>query len=371
MGTGKPFHEVVYCFTDAAVIGVRFANLDDPKVKEAQGLDPNQPGTARPVALNPNGDYVMQPDDKILVLAEDNDTYQFGKSNNPVKTPVPNFRLPPPAPEKILLCGWRRDFDDLITELNKWVPKGSTLTLFNGFSEEKMKMMLENGGLGDLENIHQIEYLTGDPCSGKQLERLGPKKSPDEPDDRVKNSAYRVEEYNSILMLSEEGKDAGMSADSRVMVSMLVMRHIQESREVKNRILVTEIRDPRTQELMSLTKCSDSVVGNELVAMILAQISEDRDIGYVMEDLFSEEGMEMHIKDIRLFVAPDELLNWWDLITRCRQRNMLPIGWIRSCERDEDGEKIAVLNPEDKHTAMRWNGTEGDDLDYLIVISED
>merc|ERR1712159_432745 len=313
MGTGKPFHEVVYCFTDAAVIGVRFANLDDPKVKEAQGLDPNQPGTARPVALNPNGDYVMQPDDRILVLAEDNDTYQFGKSNNPVKTPVPNFRLPPPAPEKILLCGWRRDFDDLITELNKWVPKGSTLTLFNGFSEEKMKMMLENGGLGDLENIHQIEYLTGDP---------------------VKNSAYRVEEYNSILMLSEEGKDAGMSADSRVMVSMLVMRHIQESREVKNRILVTEIRDPRTQELMSLTKCSDSVVGNELVAMILAQISEDRDIGYVMEDLFSEEGMEMHIKDIRLFVAPDELLCWWDIVGRCMQRNMLPIGWIRKTLND-------------------------------------
>merc|ERR1712010_410528 len=134
------------------------------------------------------------------------------------------------------------------------------------------------------------------------------------------------------------------------------MRHIQVKRQLEaskfegtppvpvQRILVTEIRDPRTQELMSLTKCSDSVVGNELVAMILAQISEDRDIGFVMEDLFSEEGMEMHIKDIRLFVGPDELLCWWDLVGRCQQRNMLPIGWIRK-NGDPDAEIEAVINP--------------------------
>merc|ERR1712072_1521299 len=312
----------------------------------------------------------MQMHDKVLVLAEDNDTYEFGKSNDPVKTPVPNFRLPPPAPEKVLLCGWRRDFDDLISELDKWVPKDSTLTLFNGFSEEKMKMMLENGGLKTLENITHVEYITGDPCSGKQLERLGPKKHPDDPDDRVKNSAYRVEEYRCILMLSEEGKDAGMSAGSRVMVSMLVMRHIQEQRGVEGRILVTEIRDPRTQELMSLTRCSDSVVGNELVAMILAQISEDRDIGYVMEDLFSEEGMEMHIKDIRLFVAPDEVLCWWDLVGRCMIRHMLPIGWIRK-EGSDNNEWTALINPENKSERLHWHGADSPHGDLLIVISED
>merc|ERR1719409_1824127 len=128
---------------------------------------------------------------------------------------------------------------------------------------------------------------------------------------------------------------------------MLIMRHIEETRSKKTgtqgieKVLVAEILDPRTQELMSLTKCSDSVVGNELVAMILAQISEDRDIGYVMEDLFSEEGMEMHIKDIRLFVAPNEHLCWWDLVSRCRQRNMLPIGWMR--ERDAEGNFTQVI----------------------------
>merc|ERR1719272_2065864 len=110
---------------------------------------------------------------------------------------------------------------------------------------------------------------------------------------------------------------------------MLVMRHIQMKRGEENKCLVAELRDPRTQELMEYTKATDSVVGNEIVAMILAQISEDRDIGYVMEDFFSEEGMEMHTKDVRMFVGPGEELCWWDLVHRCMARNMLPLGWIR------------------------------------------
>ena len=67
---------------------------------------------------------------------------------------------------------------------------------------------------------------------------------------------------------------------------------------------------------MQVTKCSDSVVGNKLVSMILAQISEERDIGYVVEDLFSAEGCEMHTKDVRAFLAPDEMLSFWDLVNR-------------------------------------------------------
>merc|ERR1711865_751123 len=353
--TGQSFMDTCYRFYDAAVMGVRFANPSDPRVK---AFNPAE----RPVMLNPPGDYIMQYGDKLLVLAEDNDSYEFGASNEIPRTPVPPFELPPPPPEKILLCGWRRDFDDLITELDKWVPAGSSLTLLNHHDEAKQKELLAEGGIKDLVNIQNLEYLTGDPCSGKLLERLGPmdlsrqKEDPaSEPeDDRL--GTFRIEAYNSILMLSEEESgESGMCADSRVMVSMLVMRHLQQARHQAKRVLVSEIRDPRTQELMSLTKCSDSVVGNELVAMILAQISEDRDIGYVMEDFFSEEGMEMHTKDVRMFVGPGEELCWWDLIGRCMIRHMLPIGWIRKQGSDNTPWE-AELNPEEKSTRHRWIG---------------
>merc|ERR1711907_164088 len=122
--TGLTFREACYCFRDAVVLGVRYT---DEHCRDK--------GLARPVELNPPGDYVIQDGDKILVLAEDNDTYEAGKSNETPRTPVPPFELPPKAPENILLCGWRRDFDDVITELDKGVPAGSLLTLLNDIQD--------------------------------------------------------------------------------------------------------------------------------------------------------------------------------------------------------------------------------------------
>jgi len=339
------------------------------------------------VMLNPPGDYLMQYNDKVLVLAEDNDTFSYGSSNDPERTPVPPYDLPPKFPEKILLAGWRRDFEDLITELDKWVPPNSMLTLFNRKSVKYMKAYFNHAGLDfakDLENITKVEMIQGDPCSGVQLERLGKLDPTVEGDfeDRIEGTTYRVEEYDLALALSVEASGGdGMSADSRVMVSMLIMRHIEKQRSLakqrsgqKNsakRVMVSEILDPRTNKLMSLTETS-SVVGNELVAMMLAQVSEDRDIGYVLEDLFSEAGQEMHLKDIRMFVAPNELLCWWELVDRCMQRAMLPVGWIRKSLNEDGSINSAIeINPAHKDEKLLWKGDDGGCCDELIVISED
>merc|ERR1712046_5573 len=127
------------------------------------------------------------------------------------------------------------------------------------------------GGL--FENIASVELIKGNCCSGKELARLGPKKLERDDDERVPNSRYRIEDFDNVLTLSINAKITGMNSDSRVMVSMLIIRHLQESRGAEGKTLVAEIKDPRTQELMSFTNCTDSVVGNEIVAMILAQIS--------------------------------------------------------------------------------------------------
>ena len=127
---------------------------------------------------------------------------------------------------------------------------------------------------------------------------------------------------------------------------------------------------------MDLTGASDSVVGNQTIAMILAQISEDRDNGYVFEDFFAEEGMEMHVKDIRLFVGGDEVLSFWDLVGRCQLRNMVPIGWVRKNGNNDEWKLLepmerCVLNPWNKDEKLSWNGSGDIHGDMLIVISED
>jgi hypothetical protein len=397
---GTSFREICFRFKDAVVVGLRYKNPD---------TSPN----GRPVQLNPPHDYLLQYGDKVLVLAEDNDTYEPGPSNEQCTTPLPPFELPAKQAEKILLCGWRRDFDDMIMELDKWCPPGSTVTVMsvhnpegiNGLSPvgaakivETWKEELAAGGMDEfwdktlyefrdedghtypnpdnpqenfmvtgnfkLEALSEIGFVYADPTIRRDLENMP------------------LEQYDAGMVLTLDASVSlatePMSADSRAMVSMLLLRSIMTVRKWTNSCLVAEIQDPRTQAMMSLTRCSDSVVGNEVISMMLAQCSEERDNGYVIDDLFAPEGAEMHVKDVRLFCAPDEELSYWDLLARALMRNMLLLGWIRKHDNLKPGDDpadsslwVATLNPEDKFEKLAWVGRPDQAGDVLIVISED
>lgn len=54
-------------------------------------------------------------------------------------------------------------------------------------------------------------------------------------------------------------------------------------------VIISEILDPRTKNLLAMSKISDYVLSNELVSMALAMVAEDRQINNVLEELFAEE----------------------------------------------------------------------------------
>ena len=69
--------------------------------------------------------------DKIIVLAEDDDTYAPVEAmEHRVQMSCPEWR-PKKRVERILFLGWRRDMHDIISVLDKFVDKGSELWLYN------------------------------------------------------------------------------------------------------------------------------------------------------------------------------------------------------------------------------------------------
>lgn len=54
-------------------------------------------------------------------------------------------------------------------------------------------------------------------------------------------------------------------------------------------IIISEILDSRTKNLVSVSKFSDYVLSNELVSMALAMVAEDKEINRVLEELFAEQ----------------------------------------------------------------------------------
>ncbi|XP_042374246.1 probable ion channel CASTOR isoform X1 [Zingiber officinale] len=349
---GMHFEDVLISFPEAIPCGIKMASCGGK------------------IILNPDDSYILQQGDEVLVIAEDDDTYSPSKLPMVGRGYLPKDFTVPKSPERILFCGWRRDMEDMIMVLDAFLAPGSELWMFNDVPENERERKLTDGGLdfSRLENISLVNR-EGNAVIRRHLESLP------------------LESFDSILILADESvEDSAIQADSRSLATLLLIRDIQAKRlpysedlvsyvsggsfshgtwigdmqQASNKsVIISEILDPRTKNLLSMSKISDYVLSNELVSMALAMVAEDRQINDVLEELFAEEGNEMQIRSADLYVCEDEEMNFYEIILRARQRKEIVIGY-----RLADAER-AIINPPDKDMRRTWS-----DKDVFVVIAE-
>ncbi|XP_076921545.1 putative ion channel SYM8 [Bidens hawaiensis] len=351
---GLRFEDVLVSFPDAIPCGVKVAS-EGGKIN-----------------INPSDEYILKEGDEILVIAEDDDTYSPGPLPEIRRGLFPKKVDPPKFPEKILFCGWRRDIDDMIMVLEAFLAPGSELWMFNEVVEKERERKLVDGGLdiSGLENI-KLVHRVGNAVIKKHLETLP------------------LETFDSILILADESvEDSIVHSDSRSLATLLLIRDIQSKRlphkdtsstpllvsgfshslwiremqQASNKsIIISEILDSRTRNLVSVTKISDYVLSNELVSMALAMVAEDKQINRVLEELFAEEGNEMCIKPAEFYVYDQEEVCFYDIMIRGRERHEVVIGYrLATAER-------AIINPVDKGKPVKWAL---DDVFVVIALGE-
>ncbi|XP_047071615.1 probable ion channel CASTOR isoform X1 [Lolium rigidum] len=345
---GMQFEDVLISFPDAVPCGVKMAAYGGK------------------IILNPDDCYVMQEGDEVIVIAEDDDTYAPAPLPKVKRGYPPKDFVVPKSPERILFCGWRRDMEDMIMVLDAFLAPGSELWMFNDVPEIDRERKLIEGGLdfSRLENITLV-HREGNAVIRRHLESLP------------------LESFDSILILADESvEDSAIQADSRSLATLLLIRDIQAKRlpykeafrgesfsegswmgemlqASDKSVIISEILDPRTKNLLAMSKISDYVLSNELVSMALAMVAEDRQINYVLEELFAEEGNELQIRQSELYLREDEELNFFEVMLRARQRKEVVIGY-----RLEDAER-AIINPPDKVSRRRWSRK-----DAFVAIAE-
>ncbi|KAE8648670.1 hypothetical protein Csa_008838 [Cucumis sativus] len=282
---------------------------------------------------------------------------------------LPKDFIVPKSAERILLCGWRRDMEDMIMVLDAFLAPGSELWMFNDVPENEREKKLVDGGLdiSRLENISLVDR-EGNAVIRRHLESLP------------------LESFDSILILADESvEDSAIQADSRSLATLLLIRDIQakrmpvryakgtahkgsfsqgswigEMQQASDKsVIISEILDPRTKNLLSMSKISDYVLSNELVSMALAMVAEDRQINDVLEELFAEEGNELHIRQADLYLREGEELSFYEVLLRARQRREIVIGY-----RSANAER-AVINPPAKNERRKWSLR-----DVFVVIAE-
>merc|ERR1712205_278550 len=123
----------------------------------------------------------------------------------------------------------------------------------------------------------------------------------------MKDDGYPIEGFDSIIILTEQNEgQVALNCDSRTLVTTLLIRDIQKRAGGKQGTVVAEILDPRTERLLKMAKLDDFISSNDLVSMALGQVAEESDIHGLLDDIFSPEGNEMYIKDIRVYAHEGE-----------------------------------------------------------------
>jgi voltage-gated potassium channel Kch len=312
---GKQFGHALHAYRKACPIGIL--------------------GADGKTTLNPPMDTVIGSSDQLVVLAEDDSKIKLSPRTFPVdETAILHGVRGPAAPESTLILGWNERAERIIEQLDVYVADGSTVDIVTDRQDadtvasamtSRLHHMMIRSKFGDIR-------------------------------DRDVLASLDVASFNNVILLSDDRQDP-LTADSRVLVTLLHLRDLLAAGGSSSSI-VSEMRDDRDRALAQLTKADDFVVSEQLVSLLMTQISENQHLRSVFDDLFDPEGAEIYIRPSSYYLRQQPGYTFATAVEAARRRGEVAIGYRVAEHGDGHG---VVLNP-DKELPMPA-------IDRLIVLS--
>ncbi len=320
---GKTFGESLLAYEDSAVIGLR----------------PREGGTL----VNPKMDRRIEAGDKVIAISEDDDTVRLSGLKNLRLNQNAIVKVEPAArtPERTLILGWNERVPMIIRELDHYVAPESAVNVVAARDGAEVKLR----DLGQLAN-QSVAFTDAEPTNRAALEALD------------------IPSYHHVILLTNEGLPE-QEADARTLITLL---HLREIAEKANRpfSIVSEMLDPRNRSLAEVARADDFIVGNRLVALLLAQVSENKELNAVFQDLFDPEGSEIYLKLASNYVTIGKPVNFYTVVEAARRRGEIAIGYRIKAQSADASKAYGVrVNPKKSRnvTFAEW--------DRIIVIAED
>jgi hypothetical protein len=290
-------------------------------------------------------DYVIQLGDQIIAISEDDDTIIMnGKLDINTSPTIEALSLP--AVQKVtntLILGWNNRGQKILRELNDYVAEGSKLLIVAELSEVDIENITSiQSNLNHIE----ISYQNGEISDKKTLEKLN------------------KDTYNNIIVLSYSHLSI-QESDAKTLICLLHLRNISEHLN-RDFNIVTEMLDLNNRELGVVAKADDFIVGNNLISLLLAQISENPDLIKVYNELFKAEGSEIYLKPASRYIAVNTDVDFYTIVANAAAIQESAIGYRISALNDDLEHNFGIkLNPK-KDETIRLSAN-----DFVIVLSED
>lgn len=323
---GHTFGEALYAFDDVTVIGIR-----------------DEKGN---IKLNPMPDTKIGVRDLLIVIAEDDMELEFDKSRKTSLLPVPETLLNKvpnqKKKQKTLILGWNKNIKIILKELDNYVEEGS-LAHICAEEEEMQQQVLE---IDKRTPNQRITCTHGDINDRNTLNELHP------------------EDYDYIIILSYSDKHGVQEADAISLITLMHVRDIAE-KQGKTFKIVSEILDVKNRTLANISKADDFIISDEIISLILAQLSENKELSTIFEDMFDADGVEIYLKPVSGYLVAGSSSDFNQIIHVASKRNEIAIGYfLDRYGLDKDKNFGAVLNPRKSEII------EFEEKDRVIVLAE-
>lgn len=323
---GKTFREALFSYEESAVMGLQYADGS--------------------VEVNPPMDTVIKPGDRIIGITEDDDTLiplSDSKQIKIVKDALILTERKFTDSEKILIIGWNDRAKHIIQELDYYVAEGSVVDVYSKFGDAiKIVDKLQDS----LVNI-DLEFEIMDTTDRETIEYMN------------------LHEYDYIILLCYQNYLAIQEADAQTLITLLHVRNISEKDNIKFN-MVSEMLDIRNRQLADITSANDFIVSDKLVSLLMSQVSENKYLMRVFEDLFDADGSEIYIKPAKEYVKTNTPVNFYTILESAAAKNEVAIGYRIMSQSKNAMEGYGVyVNPKKSQLITLT------DEDTVIVLSED
>jgi voltage-gated potassium channel Kch len=322
---GKPFSEAISAYVDSAVIGLQYANGK--------------------VQANPPMNYIIQQGDKVIAITEDDETLIVSKTQAPApkESAIVNLDSSKIESERILMLGWSKRAIIIIREMDNYVGKGSYMKVVSTFDSDKENILKI---AKTLKNI-TLEFQHDDTSAREVIDNLD------------------ITSYNSVQLLCYKEELEIQDADAQTLISLLHIRRIMEETG-KDMKIVSEMLDLRNRDLAEVTKADDFIVSDKLISLLMSQVSENKHLMRVFEDLFDAKGSEIYLKPMSDYIKTGEKVDFYTILESAQRKGQTAIGYrINALSHDNSQAFGIVVNP----TKTKEITFAADDK--LIVLAED
>lgn len=333
-------------FFDGKVAGLTFA---ETLLRFPQGIPI---GVLQPdgrILINPDHGRIMEPSDRLLVLAEDDSTIDFRSSPVTPRTDAePTGARVPRADERYLIVGHTPRLPIVLAELSKYLLPGSQVDIMPCRSQR-----LDHTTLASLQAEVvglRLNHVDHNPLTPSTWSTIDPR------------------DYDSIVLLSDCDTSKSLDqGDSETILILLLIRQVLGNGHEPGPTIVTELLDSANQPLATSTGMYDFVISSRLVSMLLAQISEEHEMYHVYRELLDEEGSEVYLKPIELYLdsLPAEV-TFGDLVQIASKRQEIALGLKVAAEEPRPDLNFGIrLAPRKSDRIVMEPG------DRLVVLAED